>query len=174
MMDFVSLLDQHARTQPQRLALRAAGQDWSYAALADASRRAATMLHQQGVRAGDRVALLCLNTPGFVFALFGAWRLGAAVVPINHKLQAPEVDYILGHARIKLCLVDGTLAPLARRIQAAVDWLATDSAADGMASFDTLLAQAAPLACPLGWPATRSPESSSCVIPCRAPPPANC
>ena len=128
MMDFVSLLDQHARTQPQRLALRAAGQDWSYAALADASRRAATMLHQQGVRAGDRVALLCLNTPGFVFALFGAWRLGAAVVPINHKLQAPEVDYILGHARIKLCLVDGTLAPLARRTQAAVDWLATDSA----------------------------------------------
>ena len=146
MMNFVSLLDQHARTQPQRLALRAAGQDWSDAALADASRRAATVLHPQGVPAGERLALLRLNTPGFVFALFGAWRLGAAVVPINHKLQAPEVDYILGHAPIKLCLVDGTLAPLARRTQAAVDWLATDSATDGMASFDILLAQAAPLA----------------------------
>lgn len=89
MMDFVSLLDQQARTRPEKLALRAIGQparDWSYAALAEASRQAAAVLHGQGVRRGDRVALLCLNTPGFVFALFGAWRLGATVVPVNHKL----------------------------------------------------------------------------------------
>ncbi len=146
MMNLVLTLDQYAHAQPQRLALRAAGQDWNYAALAHASRRAATVLRDQGVRPGDHVALLCLNTPGFVFGLFGAWRLGAAVVPINHKLQAPEVDYILGHAQVKLCLVDGALAPLARRTQTAVNWLATDSAADGMASFDTLLSQAPPLA----------------------------
>ncbi len=145
-MNLVLLLDQYARTQPQRLALRAAGKDWNYAELAHASRSAATVLRDRGVLPGDHVALLCLNTPGFVFGLFGAWRLGAAVVPINHKLQAPEVDYILDHAQVKLCLVDGALAPLARRTQTAVNWLATDSAADGMASFDALLAQAPPLA----------------------------
>src|SRR5260370_30493089 len=49
----------------------------------------------------DTVALMCLNAPGFVEALFGAWRLGAALMPVNHKLQAPELQYILDHAQCK-------------------------------------------------------------------------
>lgn len=149
MMDFVSLLDQQARTRPEKLALRAIGQparDWSYAALAEASRQAAAVLHGQGVRRGDRVALLCLNTPGFVFALFGAWRLGATVVPVNHKLQAPEVQYILDHARVKLCIADGTLAPLAGRMAGGTRWMSTDSRVNGLPFLDELLEQAAPLA----------------------------
>ena len=99
MIDFVSVLDQHARTRGDRLALRAEGRDWNYAELAEATRRAASVLQACGVGAGDRVALFNFNTPGFVFALFGAWRLQAAVVPVNHKLQAPEV------------IVRGTLPP---------------------------------------------------------------
>ena len=145
-MDFVSLLDQQARSQPHKQALRGAGRSWTYEELAQASRRAATVLRAQGVQAGDKVALLCFNTPGFVFALFGAWRLGAAVVPVNHKLQAPEVDYVLAHSGARLCLVDGALAPLAQRVVAPVTWLATDSAAPALADFDALLEAAAPLA----------------------------
>ena len=38
-MDFVSLLDQHARTQPDHECLRAAGRAWTYADFADLSRR---------------------------------------------------------------------------------------------------------------------------------------
>lgn len=145
-MDFVSLLDQQARSQPHKQALRGAGRSWTYEELAQASRRAATVLRAQGVQAGDKVALLCFNTPGFVFALFGAWRLGAVVVPVNHKLQAPEVDYVLAHSGARLCLVDGALAPLAQRVVAPVTWLATDSAAPALADFDALLEAAAPLA----------------------------
>ncbi|RMX05756.1 fatty-acid--CoA ligase [Corticibacter populi] len=144
MTDFVSILDQHARCQPQQLALRAAGRDWSYAALAEASRRAATVLSQQGVGAGDRVALLCYNTPGFLLALFGAWRLGAAVVPINHKLQAPEIDYILGHAGTTLGVFDGALAGIVARVATPQKWLSTDTQAPGTPFFDELLAAAVP------------------------------
>ena len=131
MMNFISLLDQQARTRPEKLALRADGQDWSYAALAQAGRRAATVLYEQGVRQGDKLGLLCFNTPGFVFALLGAWRLGAVVVPINHKLQAPEVSYILRHSGARLCLVDGARASLITAIQAEpqpladIQWLST-------------------------------------------------
>ncbi|MDM0024415.1 class I adenylate-forming enzyme family protein [Variovorax saccharolyticus] len=145
MTDFVSILDQHARVQPDKEFLRAAGRSYSYAEFAELSRRAATVLRGQGIVAGDRVALLCFNTPGFVLALFGAWRLGAAVVPVNHKLQAPEVDYVLRHSGSKLCVVDGALAALAQKVEHAPAWLSTDSAGAGMASFDELLAQAAPL-----------------------------
>ncbi|WP_241962408.1 AMP-binding protein [Rhodococcus opacus] len=60
---------------------------------------AAALLRKLGVEHGDRVALMCFNTPGFVYAMLGAWRIGAVVVPVNHKMQAPEVDYILRHAQ---------------------------------------------------------------------------
>ncbi|HET7836800.1 MAG TPA: AMP-binding protein, partial [Variovorax sp.] len=66
MTDFVSILDQHARVQPGKEFLRAAGRSYSYAEFAELSRRAATVLRGQGIVAGDRVALLCFNTPGFV------------------------------------------------------------------------------------------------------------
>ncbi len=52
------------------------------------------MLSALGVAAGDRVAAMYLNTPAFVDLMFGAWRIGAAFVPVNHKLQAPEVARI--------------------------------------------------------------------------------
>lgn len=144
MIDFVSVLEQQARTRGDRLALRAEGRDWNYAELADATRRAASVLQDCGVGAGDRVALFNYNTPGFVFALFGAWRLQAAVVPVNHKLQAPEVEYILQHSGARVCVADAALAPVARRVAGGMRWLATAGSADGMESFDDLLAQAAP------------------------------
>jgi len=143
-MDFVSLIDEQARAQPAKACLSAGAQQFSYAELAEQTRRAATALRQQGIGKGDKIGLLCYNTPGFVIALFGAWRIGAVVVPINHKLQAPEVEYVLRHSGSKLCVVDGALAPLAQRVNAAVQWLSTDTPAPGLASFDELVAQAAP------------------------------
>lgn len=145
MTDFVTVLDQHARVQPAKEFLRAAGRSFSYGEFAELTRRAATVLRGQGVGAGDRVALWCFNTPGFAIALFGAWRLGAAVVPVNHKLQAPEVDYVLRHSGSKLCVVDGALAALAQKIAHATAWLSTDSAGADMPSFDDLLEQAVPI-----------------------------
>lgn len=146
MTDFVSVIDQHARVQADKECLRAAGRSISYAEFADLTRRAATVLRDNGVGPGDKVALLCFNTPGFVIALFGAWRLGAVVVPINHKLQAPEIDYMLVHSGSRLCVVDGALATVAQRIEHAVTWMATDSAAAGMPLFEDLLERAEPCA----------------------------
>jgi len=144
MIDFVSVLDQHARTRGHELALRAEGRDWTYAQLAEQTRRAARVLAGVGVVAGERIAIFTLNTPGFVFALFGAWRLGAAVVPVNHKLQAPEVQYVLQHSGARVAVVDAALAPVARRVQTGVRWLATAGDAEGWASLDALMAQAEP------------------------------
>lgn len=145
MTDLVALLDQHARTQPGKQALRAQGRTWDYAALARASGQAAAALKGLGIQAGDRVALLCFNTPGFVFALFGAWRLGATVVPINHKLQAPEIAYMLEHSRVKLCVFDGALEANVRRVQTTTQWVSTDSAAKGFPHFDDFLNAAQPM-----------------------------
>ncbi|MGE4340093.1 MAG: class I adenylate-forming enzyme family protein [Pigmentiphaga sp.] len=146
MTSFVSVLDQHARSQPNKEALRAQGRTWTYAELADASRRAAAVLRDLGMGSGDRVAVLCLNTPGFIFTLFGAWRLGAVVVPVNHKLQAPEIEYILAHSNATLCVFDAALADTVRKIdRPGTTWVATDRPVPGRPFLEDLLDAVAPL-----------------------------
>jgi feruloyl-CoA synthase len=147
-MNIVALLDGNVRKYPDKPFLRYAGQSITYSEVDALSRRAASVLAAHDVQAGDRVAAMCFNTPGFVVSMLGAWRLGAVVVPINHKMQAPEVDYILGHARVKLCVFDGDLAPVIARLQTPVTLLSTGATPTGFASLDALQQQAAPFDAP--------------------------
>ncbi|MFF0492115.1 class I adenylate-forming enzyme family protein [Nocardia sp. NPDC004068] len=56
-------------------------------------RLAAGALHRAGVRAGDVVAVVLPNRVELVVALFAAWRLGAAVTPVNPGLVGDEIRY---------------------------------------------------------------------------------
>ena len=53
----------------------------------------------RGVGAGDVVGLLSYNCPEFLETIFAANYLGAIAMPINWRLAAPEVRYILEHSR---------------------------------------------------------------------------
>jgi acyl-CoA synthetase (AMP-forming)/AMP-acid ligase II len=68
------------------------------AAFARRVRRAAAALRARGIGPGDVVGLLLPNTADFVVALFAAWRLGAAVTPVNPALTEGEARYQLGDA----------------------------------------------------------------------------
>jgi len=105
------------------------------------------VLQAQGVGRGDTVALMCLNAPGFVEALFGAWRLGAALMPVNHKLQAPELQYILDHAQCKALVFDAALAPVVAAAPHPCARLVTEAqeAVPGVQDWDTLVAAARPM-----------------------------
>ena len=56
---------------------------------------------ERGVGRGDVVALLTYNCPEFLETVFAANYLGAIAMPINWRLAAPEVRYILDHARAR-------------------------------------------------------------------------
>ncbi|MFJ8587121.1 AMP-binding protein [Streptomyces sp. NPDC093595] len=55
----------------------------------------AGFLAARGVRRGDRVAVMLQNTPHFVLALLGAWKVGATVVPLNPMYKSAEVAHAL-------------------------------------------------------------------------------
>ena len=76
-------------------------------------------LARRGVGPGDVVAILSYNCPEFLEALFAANHLGAIAMPINWRLAAPEVRYILEHSGARALVCDDALLPLA------------DEAADG-------------------------------------------
>lgn len=109
-MDMASVLDASVVGRPNKAALRYDGIGITYKEFQRLSYQSANLLRSKGIGFGDTIGLMCFNTPGFLLAAFGAWRLGAIIVPINHKMQAPEVDYILEHANIKALVFDGGLA----------------------------------------------------------------
>ena len=69
-----------------------------------------------GVGPGDRVALSMRNCPEFLEAMYGAWKLGAVIVPLNATFTADELAWHLDDCGAVLALVDpeslATLAPL--------------------------------------------------------------
>jgi fatty-acyl-CoA synthase/feruloyl-CoA synthase len=68
---------------------------WSWREFNHEIAAAAGALGELGLRKGDRLALLCANSAEFVIAAHAASRLGGIVVPVNVRLAAPEVAYIL-------------------------------------------------------------------------------
>jgi long-chain acyl-CoA synthetase len=63
-----------------------------------------------GLRPGDRVALAMANTPEYVEVLLACWWAGLAAVPVNAKLHASEIAWILGHAEARVCFATEHLA----------------------------------------------------------------
>jgi len=86
----------------------------TYAELATRVLALATVLAEEGVRPGDRVALLCPNEVRYLEVLLAASRLGAAVVPLNHRLVGPEVAFQVEDADAVLAVVAVPLTALAR------------------------------------------------------------
>ena len=82
------------------------GDSWTLADVEGQAESFAVGLAERGVGRGDRVALLLGNRPEALFAWFGANRLGAIAVPLNHALKAPELTALLGLTRPRVLVVD--------------------------------------------------------------------
>ena len=102
-----------ARVAPDRTALTYDGARVSYAELASRVTRMAGALREQGIGRGDVVALLMKNSAAFVELALAISHVGAVALPINYRLSAEEVAYILGHSQTKLLFIDAELATLA-------------------------------------------------------------
>ena len=85
------LLETAAHFYPDRVAIDFLGATTTYRELLEASERAARLLHDAGVRRGDRVALIMPNCPQHVIAVYGALRLGAIVAEHNPLAPAEEL-----------------------------------------------------------------------------------
>ncbi|HEY9855703.1 MAG TPA: long-chain fatty acid--CoA ligase [Stenomitos sp.] len=64
-------------------------------------RLASALRHRFGIQKGDRVAVLAHNSSEQLELLFAVGKLGAIMVPLNWRLAAPEIRYILGNCEPK-------------------------------------------------------------------------
>ena len=74
----------------------------------------ARALRAMGVSEGDRVAGLMVNSVAFLETMFATAKLGAVFVPINFRLAAPEVAFLLADSGAIVFLWSGKLSDVAR------------------------------------------------------------
>ncbi|WP_211221036.1 AMP-binding protein [Nocardioides insulae] len=117
-VDLSAWVGRHARTQPDAVVLTFEDSTMTFAELHDRAGRLARLLADEGVRTGDRVALLMQNRPEFIEATVAVARLGAILVPLNFRLSPGEITYQLVDSGALALLTD---APLAATAESAAE-----------------------------------------------------
>ena len=103
----------HARRTPGRCALKYRSEEISFAQFDARIRKVAGWLAARGIGRGDVVAVLMKNSASFLELVFAASHIGAVFLPINYRLSADEVGYIVGNSGARLLIADEELASIA-------------------------------------------------------------
>ncbi|MGH9023173.1 MAG: acyl-CoA synthetase [Acidimicrobiia bacterium] len=127
-----SWFSRRAAISPHRRALTFEGRTWTFGELEERAERLAGALRAGGLCTGDRIAFLGLNHPAFLETLLAAARLGAIFVPLNFRLTAPELAYIVEDAGVHTLVADDAHRHLAEAIRGEVPvrrWIGSEAAA---------------------------------------------
>ena len=76
----------------------------------------AASLSDQGVRPGDRIAVLAMNSLSYLVLYGAVAALGAILVPLNWRLSRDELTYILENSGTSLLFFDKTQSANARAL----------------------------------------------------------
>jgi long-chain acyl-CoA synthetase len=122
-MNLASTLTQSAHNWPKKTALVFEGRRWTYEQWNRTVNKAAHAFRAAGIGKGDRVAFLTYNLPEQVTGFYALMKIGAIPVPINYRLAANEVKYIVDDSKARILVFEESLrAPVAAiRDQLAVE-----------------------------------------------------
>lgn len=134
-----------AEHRPTQLALVYGAQRLTYAQLYERACRLANALSADGIRPGDRVAVLLHNCSAFLETLFACALTGSIFVPINFRLVAREIAMVLDACSPRLLLAGESFADVLAQVATdapmpALRWV-NDRMPDKPSGFDDPFAQ---------------------------------
>jgi fatty-acyl-CoA synthase len=130
----VSFLERAGTVHADRVAVVDGERRHTYREWRERARRLASALRARGLRKGDRVAFLALNSEPLLLAHFGVLQAGGILVAINTRLSSGEIGYILEHCGASTVFFDPELEPQLAEAPAGV------SRVDTRQAFEALLA----------------------------------
>src|SRR6266550_2295897 len=74
--------------------------------------RTGNALRRLGVRSEERVLLLLLDGPEFVYSFFGAIKMGAVPIPLNTLWKPADYQHVIGDSRAAVLVVSSELLPV--------------------------------------------------------------
>ena len=141
MTNLAKNLTDTTRTHAGRVAVRVDNAAMTYRALEEASARVAGLLHERGLKPGNRVGIMMPNVAEVPVVYYGVLRAGGVVVPMNPLLKAREVAYYLGDSGAGLIFAWHAFADQAR---AGAEQAEAESIVVDAVGFPDLLASSTP------------------------------
>ena len=115
-------------------------ESWGEITYAEMARRAKAMaagLDELGIAQGERVAMVSHNSARLLTALFGVSGSGRILVPINFRLVAEEVKYIVEHSGARVLLIDPELEDAMADVECEMKWTIGAESDAILMKFDT-------------------------------------
>ena len=112
-MTLSEILPRAAALWPNQAAVTCGSRELTYREVSDRVGRLAAALAKLGVKPGDRVAVLHRNCHRMLEAYFAAVHAGAILVPMNHRLTAGDLAYILDDTSCRVMIADDGWCDLA-------------------------------------------------------------
>ncbi len=108
----LTFLERAAYVYPNRLSVVHGGQRFTWRETYARCRRLASALTRLGVGKNDTVSVMLPNTPPMVEAHFGVPMCGAVLNPLNTRLDAEAIAFMLRHAEAKVLITDREFSPV--------------------------------------------------------------
>ena len=102
----ISFLERSAAVYPDKTAVIHGELRCTYAELYARCRRLANALKNRGIGVGDTVSIMAPNVPAMLEAHYGVPMSGATLNPLNYRLDAGNIRFILEHAQTKILITD--------------------------------------------------------------------
>ncbi len=144
-------LHRAVQQKPRAIATRCDGREQTWTEFAERVARFAAALRNLGVGAGDRVAIMALNSDRYLEYYYAVWWAGAVVNPVNIRWSVPEVAYSLDDSETAVLIVDDAFKPAAdelRRRSLALRTVLYSGSGEppaGGVALEALIAAAAPI-----------------------------
>lgn len=129
--NWVNQLERHAMMQPGATALRFLGKTVTWGDLRHRVAALAGALSRRGIGFGDRVMVLMLNRTEFVESVLAVNMLGGIAVPLNFRLTAAEIAFLVGDCEARVLITESVLAPVATGVRDVEPLLGTIIVAGG-------------------------------------------
>lgn len=98
MMNLFQSLERNARNNSKKIAILFNENTYTYKEYNEQVNKVANALIDFGVKKGDKIAFMMKNSDTFIFVYYGILKAGAVAVPINFRLTAHEIRYILDNS----------------------------------------------------------------------------
>jgi len=93
----------------ENVAIECAAERVTYEQFFERTNRVGNALRNRGVRAGERVLLLLLDSPEFLYCFFGVIKIGAVAIPVNTQAKPHDYEYMLNDSRAQIAIVSASL-----------------------------------------------------------------
>lgn len=132
-------LAEHAKTQPNKVMITYNGSETTYEEFYQKAKNLASYFQSKGYKKEDIIALYLKNADYFLISYYACQLGGFTVLPINIKLAAREVDYILQHSEAKALIYDESIYRILNELETPIDNFEISLEVGGEGEFESIV-----------------------------------